>query len=905
MNKRNAKWYRMTPESIIQQLHTDAACGISPKAARSRLKKNGANTLFDDRGKRRSSLKKMLIPDSQALLLLGGVLLSLLFLPLGVSVLFGVLFLLSVSFFYVSLRRIRKNETEIAKYRIPDACVIRGGVPLSVSARTVVAGDILILKAGDIVPCDCRLLSQHDLRVLTLMPDEKGHPIFCELPKNADTKYSYGDAYTPPYCENVLFGGSEILAGGARAVAVETGGFCFLGAMEHFHMPAEQRNGQSGEDSLRELRSYLRVYGFLMLALLIPLSVIGVLVAPSTLGIPDIFFPLCLICGMASPVLLMLYFRLIAMRAAVSCMDPTLKQSCVVFKADRAADKLGMSSDLFLLGHKALSDGTLHLHSAILGTLQTYPSADADTDALRHLCEAFAILKKASAEKLKIADADLAESENSYLKELISLCKYDMDALDIRFVHASHYRGAERDVELVDVQMKSGTFTLLFSSNAALLDRCTLYEDKGRLGELSPARKRELCIFFESAVKDACHVTLVARRSANSLFSLVGILATRERIQDGLDASANGFLECGVRPSFFLYGDAVYEDAFANACKLPGRRIVCSDTAPTLTEDLLDEYRVFIGFPHEQLAPLMAKLQRKRRCVGILTGNCEDRALLKEASFTVATDPTTIHKGAKEDAVRRDPLGGGKEGSTRAAQTVRRRADVLVSRAEKTQGGLSALLGAFYECRAIGYRSFLLFSYLVPTQMLRVFAAICFTVLGLGLPGALQILYVGLCLDTLALSLILSMNIPRVLLKKPRRIGERHIEQLVLEKRAWIPTLVSVGVFALYLAILTWIGVIDVYCVHTLTFVSLLLLEVLMLYKAIYPEGISYPTSLWRHPAVMLLLPIVLLIPFSVIFPLVGSVTGLGSWSPLTVLSVPLLPILYLLSKYFFDRTAK
>ena len=47
MNERNAKWHQMASDAVCQQVHTNAACGLSRKAARSRCKREGVNTLFD------------------------------------------------------------------------------------------------------------------------------------------------------------------------------------------------------------------------------------------------------------------------------------------------------------------------------------------------------------------------------------------------------------------------------------------------------------------------------------------------------------------------------------------------------------------------------------------------------------------------------------------------------------------------------------------------------------------------------------------------------------------------------------------------------------------------------------------------------------------------------------------
>ena len=65
MNERGSKWYRMAASDVLRQLHTDAACGLSRKAARSRIKRYGYNTLFDTDHSQGKRLLRMILPDDE------------------------------------------------------------------------------------------------------------------------------------------------------------------------------------------------------------------------------------------------------------------------------------------------------------------------------------------------------------------------------------------------------------------------------------------------------------------------------------------------------------------------------------------------------------------------------------------------------------------------------------------------------------------------------------------------------------------------------------------------------------------------------------------------------------------------------------------------------------------------
>ena len=70
MNENGSRWHQATPLSVCQSLHTNAACGLSRKAARSRFKKQGRNPLFDDLTPQKKNPVKSLLLDPAILLML-------------------------------------------------------------------------------------------------------------------------------------------------------------------------------------------------------------------------------------------------------------------------------------------------------------------------------------------------------------------------------------------------------------------------------------------------------------------------------------------------------------------------------------------------------------------------------------------------------------------------------------------------------------------------------------------------------------------------------------------------------------------------------------------------------------------------------------------------------------------
>jgi calcium-translocating P-type ATPase len=94
--------------------------------------------------------------------------------------------------------------------------VVRGGAPLSIEARELVPGDVVLLEAGARVPADCRVLEGFGLRVdeATLTGES--------VPVALDARSCEADARGR--ASNVARAGTVVVAGHGRALVFATGG---------------------------------------------------------------------------------------------------------------------------------------------------------------------------------------------------------------------------------------------------------------------------------------------------------------------------------------------------------------------------------------------------------------------------------------------------------------------------------------------------------------------------------------------------------------------------------------------------------------------------------------------------------------------------------------------------------
>ena len=99
----------------------------------------------------------------------------------------------------------------------PTATVLRGGQELSVPARDVVVGDVVVLRAGDKIPADGRLTEAVNLKVQEAALTGESVPVEKDDRPLDRSELSVGDR------RNMVFAGTDATYGRGRAVVVSTG----------------------------------------------------------------------------------------------------------------------------------------------------------------------------------------------------------------------------------------------------------------------------------------------------------------------------------------------------------------------------------------------------------------------------------------------------------------------------------------------------------------------------------------------------------------------------------------------------------------------------------------------------------------------------------------------------------
>lgn len=147
--------------------------------------------------------------------------LSLLSFPSGdakATVVIGFMVALSTGIRFVQEGRSHRAAEGLRALVTNTATVIRrGGTPQEIPVRALVAGDVVALSAGDMIPADCRVLAARDLFIAQAAMTGESLPV---------EKFAGGGPVagaTPIDQRNLVFMGTNVVSGTATALVVATG----------------------------------------------------------------------------------------------------------------------------------------------------------------------------------------------------------------------------------------------------------------------------------------------------------------------------------------------------------------------------------------------------------------------------------------------------------------------------------------------------------------------------------------------------------------------------------------------------------------------------------------------------------------------------------------------------------
>jgi Ca2+-transporting ATPase len=129
----------------------------------------------------------------------------------------AVIVLFAVLLGFIQEFRSERAIEALRKMSAPEAAVLRNGEEIDIPAREIVPGDIILLRAGDRIPADARLIENVNLQAEEAPLTGESLPVEKHISTLSNPKLSPGDR------KNMLFAGTAVTYGRGHAVVVETG----------------------------------------------------------------------------------------------------------------------------------------------------------------------------------------------------------------------------------------------------------------------------------------------------------------------------------------------------------------------------------------------------------------------------------------------------------------------------------------------------------------------------------------------------------------------------------------------------------------------------------------------------------------------------------------------------------
>lgn len=741
----NETWFDKTPEETAKILKTNAAAGLTRRAARVRLRKNGENCLFELPGARSKIPEyiKSVALDFTSLLLL---------VTVGIAWIFGrwesaavllaiwLCHLLLTSLTYVKSQQI---FAAMQSYAVPEVCVLRQGRLSLADSRTLVPGDVIFLREGDMVPCDARVVSSESLTVVEADLFGTRTPVH----KTVDP---IPDGYREPAGQhNMVFAPATVVGGSGRAIVVATGPDTLI-----YQAKGPLPLGSGDELPLvGQIKKYCQAQSLFVLALIFVITVLDLLLAARGGGLFEVFLrSLCLAVASMSEMLWALGHIILARGLAGAALSAAKDGDGAIVQNIAKIETVG-AVNCFVLDSGVLYDRARPEVAALYAGKKLYQASEL-AEGLKEAPLLTALVKGALAVSgalygrggLSAGPAGTGDGEA--LAALARSAGLDLAAAAGEFPLLERCpAGGGSLFETVLTGDAEGYTAFVRGEPAGVLARCVAFLDEECQKPLTPADSREFFGIEKRLREQGFRVYAVARSrteynnlrrvgAVQSELCFLGFVAQRERQNAGADAFVTRCGQAGIR--LVLMHDGSGDDLvrLAAGCGIgreTGFRVWTAEKRESLNSAAYD-CDLYAGLDAAGKASLVEALRSQGLTVGYVGHRLSDLRPMQAAdvSFTPSLARYSTQK-AKETKVTALTAG--------FCQALKRRADVLVA------GSLAACVKAADYAASIYQNLQAAARYLVTIQLARVFLVVYSVLTGIWSVTATGILASGLIFD--------------------------------------------------------------------------------------------------------------------------------------------------------------
>lgn len=212
-----ANWHQLDTPSVLRELVTDPAAGLSETDATQRLAAYGHNRLAVGGIKSPWLILWEQLTALLVIVLIAAAIVSAVLTDYKDAAAIGIIVVLNAMLGFGQEYRAEKAIAALKKLAAPSVRVRRDGEVRKLPAALLVPGDIILLEAGNFVAADCRLLATASLQTHEAALTGESEPIKKTTVAMAQADLPLGDR------RNMAYLGTFVTAGRGEAVVTETG----------------------------------------------------------------------------------------------------------------------------------------------------------------------------------------------------------------------------------------------------------------------------------------------------------------------------------------------------------------------------------------------------------------------------------------------------------------------------------------------------------------------------------------------------------------------------------------------------------------------------------------------------------------------------------------------------------
>ena len=741
------KWFLLPIGDIEKKLKTNAASGLSVKAARARVGKD--EPFFTIRKKNIGLLIVDLFADFFLLLLTLTAFFALFF--DGDRIIGGaalLLILLDLAFIFLLHFRDKRSVESLSALFLPTARVIRGGKLYILDYKDVVVGDVIMIEKGDIIGVDARLVYSDNLKV-NMRVDKKTEK---ELLKHANGAVKPDELYAENMV-NIVHAGSTIIEGSGRAVVIATGNYTYLGSMMG---GLSQVTDDELPETLKALQKKCSKFSMILLIALLPFCLISLLLGKfiggtsllsQTLMVALAFGASFRLSGFST--IFVAFFNRYLRKAAIS------DNPCVLRSA-RALDKLADTDCIFILDGSVATDGILHFEALETadGALKNLENISGSANELFNMVTIYA--------QARLSAPSVAVRSNGMIDiaidELLKKSNFDREALKFRCTVDSYIPSVDKTVGDTVQYTEHGVNKTMYVSNSSLIiEKCSRLYVSGEVKILTEGGIQDIKRAFYSNVNSG-KKPIVFVSVMNGELCFVGMLVLREGLDYTTVHTINEFRKNGI--SVLTFSNCY--DRNESAPEIPD--LLKSENVATFIDfsrrDIpitfdFGSYNEYSGFGEKEILELARFVKGNGKTLAVVGFSDYAEKVVEMADLFITCAPISIQSSGKLDEEITTLEVPGEESSANCLQTVKANADVLLMRPKNGKGGLEPLMRVMEYCN-IAYRNlnrFLIYVFCV--QITRAIAIMLPMLFGAATVDARHIVMLGIVFDTFAFALFM------------------------------------------------------------------------------------------------------------------------------------------------------